>query len=259
MDTLIRDGIFWAQAHLSAENLTVWLFLLCAFAILALLRFYGAFGLYVYNAIAIVVANIQVLRFTEYDHFSEPVALGTVIFTTTYFVNDVLTEHYGAESAKKSITLSFWTQLLVCVWMLMALAHPLPDLNNASSTVIEAHSNYTAMLQIFTPTWRILVASLISFLLSQWLDIMIFNRLRIITKGKLLWFRQNMAMFISGIIDTFIFSLLAWMLLSEHPISWHELIFTYVLSSQILRFILNISFTPLMYMSYSCVPSKTKI
>lgn len=259
MDTLIREGIFWLQDHTSAEALTVWLFVLCAFTILALLKFYGAFGLYVYNALAIVAANIQVLRFTQYESFSEPVALDTVIFTTTYFVNDVLTEHYGAECAKKSVTLCFWAQLLMSAWMVLALGHPLPELTNQSATIKEAQQNYLGMLQLFSPSLRILAASLIAYLCSQWLDIYIFNRLRSITKGKFLWFRQNIAMFSSGIIDTFLFSFLAWMLLSETPISWSELFFTYILSSQLMRFILNISFTPLMYMSYRYVPTKTKI
>lgn len=258
MDTYIRESIFWLQSHVSAEILTVWLFLICVVAILALLKIYGVFGLYVYNALAIIFANIQVLRFTQYEHFSDPVALGTVIFTTTYFVNDLITEHYGIEYAKKSITLSFWTQILVILWMLLALGHPLPEINT-SQTLNAAHNNYSAMLQLFTPSSRILIASLAAYMCSQWLDVLIFNRLRILTKQKFIWFRQNAAMFVSGVIDTFIFSFLAWILLSEVPISWHELFFSYVLSSQIIRVILNISFTPFMYMSYNCAPNRTKI
>ena len=126
-------------------------------------------------------------------------------------------------------------------------------------TLINAHTNYTAMLQLFSPSLRILVASLIAYVCSQWLDILIFNRLRTLTNNKFVWFRQNVAMLMSGLFDTFIFSFLAWVLLSDAPISWHELFFTYVLSSQIIRFILNISFTPFMYMSYNCVSNRTKV
>jgi uncharacterized integral membrane protein (TIGR00697 family) len=260
MDTFIRESIFWLQGHLSAEALTLWLFLVCVVAILALFRTYGVFGLYVYNALAIIFANIQVLRFTQYANFSEPVALGTVIFTTTYFVNDLITEHYGIEYAKKSVTLSFWTQILVILWMLLALGHPLPAADISTSEALStAHSNYTAMLQLFTPSSRILIASLAAYICSQWLDILIFNRLSIMTKKKFVWFRQNAAMFVSGIVDTFIFSFLAWMLLSETSISWSELFFGYVLSSQVIRVILNISFTPFMYMSYNYAPNRTKV
>ncbi len=259
MDSWIQESIYWLQLHSSAEVLTILLFLVCAVTILALLKFYGAFGLYVYNSLAIVFANIQVLRFTQYETFSTPVALGTVLFTTTYFVNDVITEHYGAECAKKSVTMGFWAQVIVTVWMMLALGHPLPAVEHVSATIVEANSNYDAMLQLFTPSMRILIASLVAYLCSQWLDIYIFNRLRAITKGKLLWFRQNLAMFVSGLFDTFLFSFLAWMLLSETAISWHELFFTYILSAQLMRIILNVSLTPLIYMSYYCVPTTTKI
>ena len=259
MDNLIRESIYWLQNHTSAEGLTVWLFLLCAFAILALMKFYGLYGLYIYNTLAIIIANIQVLRFTTYSSFIDPVALGTVLFTTTYFVNDVITEHYGLAAAKKCVTLVFWAQLLVTIWMLLALGHPLPGLENASATIKEANISYEAMLQLFTPSSRILLASLASYLLSQWLDILIFNRLRTATNGQFLWFRQNAAMLISGLLDTFLFSFLAFMWLSEINMSWHELFFTYVFSSQILRFILNVAITPFMYLSKYCVQTRTTI
>ena len=54
MDSWIRESIYWLQLHSSAEVLTILLFLVCAVTILALLKFYGAFGLYVYNSLAIV-------------------------------------------------------------------------------------------------------------------------------------------------------------------------------------------------------------
>lgn len=258
MDTLIRDSIYWLQLHMSAEAMSVWLFLLCTLAILALLRFYGVLGLYVYNALAIIFANIQVLRMTQYATFAEPVALGTVLFTTTFFVNDVITEHYGAKAAKKSIAFSFWTQLLVTLWMILALGHPLPNAQ-AAAAMPEAQDNYHAMLQLFTPSLRILVASLISYVCSQWLDVVIFQRLRTITQGKFLWLRQNTAMLLSGLCDNFLFSFLAWILLSTTPISWYELMFTYVLSAQVTRMLLNVCFTPLMYASYRCVPAHATV
>lgn len=259
MDNLIRDGIYWLQAHASAEALTIWSFLLCAITIFAMLKFHGVIGLYIYNVLAIVIANIQVLSVTQYQSFAEPVALGTVLFTTTFFVNDVITEHYGAACAKKSVILGFWGQIIITSWMLLALGHPSPNLQNATHTVLEAQKNHLAMLRLFAPSVRILAASLIAYFCSQWLDILIFSKIRKITAGKFLWLRQNIAMFISGAADTFLFSFLAWMLFNETPVSWQELIFTYFISAQIMRFALNITFTPLMYMSYRYVPATNKI
>lgn len=254
MDNLILETVYWLQIHLSAEVITVWLFLFCAITILTLLKLYGAFGLYVYNAIAIVVANIQVLRFTQYATFNEPVALGTVLFTTTFFVNDVLTEHYGTKYAKRAVTLGFLAQILVCILMLFALGHPLPTIN--SPAIVDANKNYFAMLQLFTPSLRILIASLVAYICSQFLDIILFSSLRKITNGRMLWFRQNMAMLLSGFFDTCLFSAIAWVWLCDTPVSWRELLFTYILSAQIIRLLLNVSFTPLMYLSYYFLPNE---
>jgi uncharacterized integral membrane protein (TIGR00697 family) len=259
MDNFIRQSIYWLQHSVSAEILTIILFLVSAVMILSLLRFYGAFGLYVYNALALTIANIQVLRFTYYESFSEPVALGTVLITTTFFVNDILSEHYGPAVAKRCVTLGFWAQCIVIIWMVLALGHPLIPLENATNAVKEAHLNYEAMMQLFTPSLRILFASLIAYFVSQWLDIVVFNQLRKATKSRFLWLRQNSAMLIAGFLDIVLFSVLAWSLLNEQHISATELWVTYILSAQIIRMILNVAFTPLMYLSYTCVRHSPKI
>lgn len=250
MDNIILNKIHWLQLHYSSEALTVVLFVICALAILKLLRAYGLLGLYVYNCLAIIFANIQVLRVAQYEYFSEPVALGTVLFTTTFFVNDLITEHYGLENAKKSVKLGFFVQVLTAIWMVVAMSHP-----QAAGVTDQ---NYQAMLQLFTPAPRILIASLLSYFCSQWLDVILFNKLRDATQGKSLWLRQNLAMFTSGLFDNFLFSALAWIWLSPMPVTWSNLFFTYILSAQIIRSILNVAFTPLIYMSYKCLPKNNK-
>jgi hypothetical protein len=49
----------------------IWLFqiLFCYFSILGALRFFGKMGIYVYVAIAIILANIQVLKVIEFPFF----------------------------------------------------------------------------------------------------------------------------------------------------------------------------------------------
>lgn len=259
MDRLFTECVLWMQQHCYAESLTIWMFLLCAATILIAFKKYGAYGLYVYNSMAIVLANIQVLRVAQYATVTEPVALGTVLFTTTFFVNDLLTEHYGLEYAHKSVMLGFWTQIFVTIIMLLTLGHPLPTLDPNNSMLVDTNNNYQAMLQIFSPSLRVLLASLIAYVCSQLLDILIFNRIRDLTNGKYLWLRQNIAMFASGTFDTCLFSFLAWMVFSDTKISYSELFIVYIFSAQAMRFILNISFTPLMYLSYYCVPNKISI
>ncbi len=264
IDSHALNMILWLQENSSAELLTVATFLVCCVAILSLLRYFGAMGLYVYNALAIVFANIQVLKLTIFNSFSEPVALGTVLFTTTFFVNDLLTEHYGPKTAKKSIALNFWIQILMVIWVLLTLGHPVvPAISNSIEAtglvkseftyLIDSDLNHQAMMQLFTPSFRLLISSLIAFWCSQWIDVLIFSKLRNVTQGRFLWLRQNVSMLMAGFLDTLIFSVLAWRWLSDSPVSWFELFATFIISAQIIRVILNVAATPIMYLSYRYV------
>ena len=146
------------------------------------------------------------------------------------------------------------------LWMVLTLAHPLVpmSLNELlNPTWVDAAHSHQAMMQLFVPSLRILAASLFAYLCSQWLDIILFNKIREITSGRFLWLRQTSSMLISGFLDTVIFSVLAWQLLSFNSMSWFELFMTFILSSQIIRVFLNFAATPFMYLSYLCLPGSS--
>ena len=63
--------------------------------------------MYVYTVLAIIVANIQVLKIVNFPFFENPIALGTILFSTTFLTTDILTEYYGVKSARKNILIGF--------------------------------------------------------------------------------------------------------------------------------------------------------
>ena len=73
-------------------NEIIWiLFLLfCFSSILVFLKIFGYIGLYIYTAIAVIAGNIQVLKIVDFFYSIEPVALGTILFASTYFCTDIL-------------------------------------------------------------------------------------------------------------------------------------------------------------------------
>ncbi len=85
--------------------LVSWLFFLviCLLTILLLLRLFGEVGIFIYTVIAIISANIQVLKIVEFPFFSNPIALGTILFSSTFLATDILTEYYGSKVARKNI------------------------------------------------------------------------------------------------------------------------------------------------------------
>lgn len=243
MDTSVYQLVAFLE-NFSPEFLSLLTFIVCAISILGLLRFYGAVGLCVYNAIAILIANIQVLRLAKFGFSPEPVALGTVVFATTYLVSDILVEHYGPKAAKDSLWLSFISQILMTVVMVLTLGHaPMPEDQAANTT-------YHSMLTLFSPSPRLLCASLLAYVASQLFDIWVFQKIRNLSHGRFVWLRQNVSTFLSGLLDSFIFSYIAWVLLSPTPISFYTLMISYVLGTYFLRLIVNLAGTPVMYLSY---------
>jgi hypothetical protein len=85
----------------------IWLFqiMFCYFSILLSLKFFGKTGIYVYVAIAIILANIQVLKVVNFPFFPEPMALGTVLFISIFLCTDILNEYFDKKSATKCIYL----------------------------------------------------------------------------------------------------------------------------------------------------------
>ena len=83
-------------------EITWFLFLIfCFTSILVLLKLFGEVGIYLYTIIAVIAANIQILKIVKFSFFNEPVALGTILFASTFLCTDILTEYYGVKSAKK--------------------------------------------------------------------------------------------------------------------------------------------------------------
>ena len=250
IDLTVDTFIQWIQGYPS-EVASFLMFCVCVAAILAACRFgYGA--LCAYNALAIVVANIQVLRLGTYVSTPEPIALGTVLFATTYLVSDIITEHYGSDAARKTILICFSSQLLVSCWMLLCLAHP--GAHNATGIVdLEQQGVYQSMWGLFVPSARLFIASLLSYVISQLIDISLYQWIRQKSKDRYLWLRQNVSLFVSGFIDNLIFSILAWIVLSPNPLSFNTVIVSYVLAGCIVRIAVNIMGTPVLYWSYQFI------
>lgn len=211
---------------------------------LTFFRYFGAPGLYVYNVLAIVVANIQVLQQGETIFSTHPIALGTIIFSTTFLASDILTEHYGTTVAYRGALLSLGGSILMSVLMIVTLGFK-PPVGDAFS--VQAHG---AMKTLFLPAPRLMLASLVSYFLSQLADIWIFQAISQLTQRRFLWLRGNLSTLLSAFLDNCIFSILAWVILSPHPVSMETLFFTYVLAAYVPRFIVSLLSTPVLYVSY---------
>lgn len=244
MDTSFVVPFVAFMQTLSSESIALVEFLGSTIFILFFLRMFGIAGLYTYNVVVVVLANLQVLKVSTFFFSPEPVALGTITFATTYLVSDILTEHYGRSVAHKGVWLSFAGHIFMTLSMMLTLGYP----------ALPGDAIQPAMMTLFTPSFRILTAGLLAYLISQFLDIYLFERIGRITQGRFLWLRTNVATLLSALVDNSIFSLLAWVILNPKPIGFTTLIFTYILGTYIARGLVTLLSTPVIYLSYRFLP-----
>lgn len=173
-------------------------------AVLVAYRLFGKTGMYVMTVIATILANIEVLMLV--DAFGMEQTLGNVMFASTYLVTDILSENEGKKSANKAVWLGVFTSVIMLLftqyWLLYTPA--------ATDWAKEPIS------QIFSTTPRLIIGSFLGYIVSQRFDVWLYHKLWNFTKQKtgdsirFLWLRNNVATLLAQIINTVIFTTVAF-------------------------------------------------
>ncbi len=227
---------FEAEIFSFLQLLVSWSFLLFSF-----IR-YGKSGVFVFIVLAVILSNIQVMKFGVFFWSNEPVALGTVLFSSTFLAGNLLTEFYSLEVARRAITIGFWGMAFFSLQMVLQVWIPM------ASNAPDNNMGHHAMETLFMPMPWLYLASTISYFISERTDVRIFNILKIKTQGRFLWLRTLVASFVSAFLDTLLFSVLAWKVFVAMPISWSQLMHTYVLGSLWPRFLIAGLGVPVLYL-----------
>ena len=174
-------------------------------AIVLLYRFFGREGLFVWMAMATVLANIEVLRVV--DAFGIEQTLGNVLFASTFLVTDILGENEGKAAARKAA----WLGIIAAVGFAVISQSWLLYQPSSSDWAGDAFG------VIFTNTPRIVAASVIVYAICQHLDIMLYHTIWGMTtmwKGDrkaMLWLRNNLATLITQAVNTVLYNLGAFL------------------------------------------------
>ncbi len=222
---------------ISTELIWLILLLFCFSSILLFQKLFGYIGLYIYSVIAVIAANIQVLKIVDFFYSPEPVALGTILFASTFLCTDILSEYYGKDKARKNVLISFSGFLFMTILMLITVGFKPADQDWAQESLVN----------VFTPMTRFFLASMLAYIISQYFDIWLYNVLKKINNK--LWLRNNLSTIISSLVDNTVFSLLAWIILNPDPETLYRVIMIYILGTYLLRIIIAFLDTPFLYIA----------
>ena len=166
--------------------------------VVAMSRLFGKEGLFAWIGVAVVVANVLVCKCV--DLFGLSATLGNVLFGSVFLVTDILTENYGVATAKKAV----WVGVVAEVFALAMIQIGLFFTPNELDTM------QSSMQTVFGLFPRTTIASISMFILSNQLDIFLFEKLRQKTNGKYLWLRNNLATSLSQCIENWLFYIIAF-------------------------------------------------
>ena len=165
--------------------------------------FHAVTGIFV---TCLVVSNIIAVK---------PIALGplflpaaVVIFPLSYLVGDILTEVYGYRKARQVIWIGFFCNVISVAAVYLSIAippAPFWDLGFASPG--KAQEAYAAFFG-FTP--RLLAASLLAYLVGEFLNATVMAKVKVAMQGRHLWVRTISSTLLGQLADSAVFITLAF-------------------------------------------------
>ena len=121
------------------------------------------------------------------------VSAGILPYPLTFLVTDLISELYGQKKANlvvfSGLIASFF--VLIFLW-LGGMFNAIPD-----SVVDDITYN-----SVFRNAWRLIAASMVAYLVAQFIDVRIFHFWKRLTNGKHLWLRNNASTIASQLVDT---------------------------------------------------------
>jgi uncharacterized integral membrane protein (TIGR00697 family) len=165
------------------------------------LRYYDV--LTVLGVTTAVCVNMLVLKVARFETPFGPLTFGgaVVFFPVTYILGDVLTEVYGFRRARRVIWLSFAAQLYAAAmsWAVLAMP-PAPE-------KLAIHEHFLA---VFSAVPRIFAASLLAFLVGDFVNSIVLARQKVIDQGRHYWKRAILSTVLGQAADSLIFYPLAF-------------------------------------------------
>jgi len=179
----------------------------------------------------LILSNILAVKlFSIGDWIVLPAA--ALIYVCTYPLLDVITEAYGKEAARRTVLTGFIAQLFAILFIWIAIKLP-------AAPFYEHQQSFET---IFSAGFRVTIASLAAYLISQNLDVAIFDKLKKRHGTKKLWIRNNASTMVSQLVDTAIFISIAFY--GTIPLG---VLIGMIFSQYIFKFLVAILDTPVVY------------
>lgn len=206
-----------------------------------------AFSIYLYLGAlfitSLVVSNLIFQKFFSWNPFGDVTVFGAPLFELsvgilpypiTFLITDLVSEIFGQKKANQVVTAGIFASFFSMGIILLA---------NYSSAIPSSPVDDATFTKVFGLSPLGVLASMLAYLAAQYIDITIYHFWKRVTKGRMLWLRNNFSTFSSQFIDTFtvvgllcIFGVLPW-----------DKFYGLLISGVIFKMMIALLDTPLLY------------
>lgn len=176
------------------------------------------------------------------------VAVGVLPYPITFLCTDIVSEIYGRRRANVLV----WIGLILNCWVLLVLWFggwlnapvdlqvdgTLPILTNDGAPIVP---HGYAFYEIRKLTFGATTASMLAYLLAQFIDVHVFHLIKRKTNGKMLWLRNNLSTMTSQLVDSTAVILITHFYAQALPIpdgqAVSSALLMFILSSYIFKFV----------------------
>ena len=189
----------------------------------------------------LLVANIIAVKLISIGGWVVPA--GVIAYPLTFLFTDVISELYGRRIASRVIWAGFGANLLMVVFVFGGKLLP-------AAPFWEGQPAYESILGTVP---RIVLASMIAYLISQHHDVFAFHFWRRKTKARFLWLRNNASTMVSQGLDTGLFITIAfWGMVPA------DILVNMLLTQYVIKLVIAVCDTPFCYLLVALLRDKVK-
>ena len=167
---------------------------------------------------------------------------GVILWPFEFVITDIINEFYGPRAVRRiSITAVI---LITYAFLMYFIAIVLPPAQAwlSSSDEQGVENIQTSFSAIFGQNMRIILGSLVAFLVSKGVDVFVFQKIKRVTGNKRLWLRATGSTLVSQLVDSYIVLFIAF----SGLFSW-QLILAVGIMNYLYKFIVAVILTPVIY------------
>jgi uncharacterized integral membrane protein (TIGR00697 family) len=167
---------------------------------------------------------------------------GVLLWPLEFIMTDIINEYYGPKAVRRISIIAVCLISYAFLMYYMAIGIPPADFWISSGKKNGIDNMQVAFSGVFGQGMRIIVGSIVAFLVSQIVDVTVFHKIKKRTGEKYVWLRATGSTLVSQLVDSYIVLFIAF----TGVFSWQQILAIGIMNYTY-KFLVAVILTPTLY------------